>query len=424
MKVSIAHNINVILYRKEMRDMLNGVFQELDRYGCMIEFLASGSKDMKEIAAYLKGKGVPESTVRGQINNIKDGKTVLIVWEEPSTLKLNYAVLENAVEMLGNLLKMEKISIGENGVGASYSNILMASKDTEQQIDDLKKEVDDLKAIIFQRDATIKAMIEKENALSKELEEAMKKTLELPVIIVSTEEILPEVSAWDGQFVSMHKKGTVLGFDNEDQEEAIQEEPIDEKAEKKEGFILNYVNYVKRGIQKMFTKTFMAGRVNELLEKKGQTKFVSNKNYVNNILKEPSFTNQQKLAMYAAFSEYRHSDFEKLLNFAGDNGIDANLLIQWVESLGDELDYLQIKNALRQFAKPTEYKLKYDLAKELLLGVWQVEFYKNGVPTRFRLIAEPDIEMIREKLGLSESAFTYIDYETYEEVKENSEEKK
>lgn len=404
--------------------MLNGVFQELDRYSCMIEFLASGSKDMKEIAAYLKGKGVPESTVRGQINNIKDGKTVLIVWEEPSTLKINYAVLENAVETLGNLLKMEKISIGENGVGASYSNILMASKDTEQQIDDLKKEVDDLKAIIFQRDATIKAMIEKENALSKELEEAMKKTLELPVIIVSTEEILPEVSAWDGQFVSMHKKGTVLGFDNEDQEEAIQEEPIDEKAEKKEGFILNYVNYVKRGIQKMFTKTFMAGRVNELLEKKGQTKFVSNKNYVNNILKEPSFTNQQKLAMYAAFSEYRHSDFEKLLNFAGDNGIDANLLIQWVESLGDELDYLQIKNALRQFAKPTEYKLKYDLAKELLLGVWQVEFYKNGVPTRFRLIAEPDIEMIREKLGLSESAFTYIDYETYEEVKENSEEKK
>lgn len=101
MGVSIAHNINVILYRKEVRDMLNGVFQELDRYGCMIEFLASGSKDMKEIAAYLKGKGVPESTVRGQINNIKDGKTVLIVWETPSTLKLNYAVLENAVETLG-----------------------------------------------------------------------------------------------------------------------------------------------------------------------------------------------------------------------------------------------------------------------------------------------------------------------------------
>lgn len=96
-------------------------------------------------------------------------------------------------------------------------------------------------------------------------------------------------------------------------------------------------------------------------------------------------------------------------------------MIQWVESLGDELDYLQIKNAIRQFAKPTEYKLKYYLAKELLLGVWQVEFYKNGVPTRFRLIAEPDIEMIREKLGLFESAFTYIDFETYEEEEKKNE---
>ena len=53
--------------------MLNGVFQELDRYGSMIEFLASGSKDLKEVVAYLKDMGVPESTVRGQINNIKEG---------------------------------------------------------------------------------------------------------------------------------------------------------------------------------------------------------------------------------------------------------------------------------------------------------------------------------------------------------------
>ena len=103
--------------------------------------------------------------------------------------------------------------------------------------------------------------------------------------------------------------------------------------------------------------------------------------------------------------------------------MDANLLIQWVESLGDEQDFKQIKNALRQFAKPTEYKLKYELAWELLLGYWQVEFYKDGVPTRFRLIAESDIEKIREKLGLSESAFTYHDYVTYENVSDKKEEK-
>ena len=146
--------------------MLNGVFQELDRYGCMIEFLASGSKDLKEVVAYLKDMGVPESTVRGQINNIKEGNTVLIVWEEPSTLMLNRIALESAGDVICKLLKGKKTS-----------------------------EVEDLKAIIAQRDATIKTMVEKEKALSKELEEAIKKTLEQPVVIVSTEEILPPASA-------------------------------------------------------------------------------------------------------------------------------------------------------------------------------------------------------------------------------------
>ena len=367
--------------------MLNGVFQELDRYGCMIEFLASGSKDLKEVVAYLKDMGVPESTVRGQINNIKEGNTVLIVWEEPSALILNLAALESAEDVICKLLNGKKTS-----------------------------EVEDLKAIIAQRDATIKAMVEKEKALSKELEEAIKKTIEQPVVIVSTEEILPPASAWEKQFVAMQKQETVIESNAENQQEAIPEQ-----IQKEESFILNYANYVKRGIQKIFTKSFMSNRVNKLLEKKGQSEFVSVKKYVNNLLATPGLTNQQKLALYAAFSDYRHTDFERLLNFAGDNNIDADLLIQWVECLGDEQDFKQIKNALRQFAKPTEYKLKYDLAWELLLGIWQVVFYKNGVPTRFCLIAETDIEMIRQKLGLSESAFTYIDFVTYEEMKENNE---
>ena len=145
--------------------MLNGVFQELDRYGCMIEFLASGSKDMKEVVAYLKDKGVPESTVRGQINNIKDGKTVLVVLEEPSTLKLNRTELDNAVDAICKLLKEEKTSIGGKGIDSAYSNLKMTSGDKNAHIASLKKEVEDLKANIAQRDALIKTMVEKENAL-------------------------------------------------------------------------------------------------------------------------------------------------------------------------------------------------------------------------------------------------------------------
>ena len=58
--------------------------------------------------------------------------------------------------------------------------------------------------------------------------------------------------------------------------------------------------------------------------------------------------------------------------------------------------------------------MKYELARELLLGEWQVEFLYKGVPSRFRLVSEDDIEMVREALGMSEDAFTYKDYVTYE----------
>ena len=76
-------------------------------------------------------------------------------------------------------------------------------------------------------------------------------------------------------------------------------------------------------------------------------KFISNKELVKGLLEMDNLTNQEKLGVYAAFSEYRYTDMEQLLNFAGDNNIDANLVIKWAESVGDKVDFLQIKNTLR-----------------------------------------------------------------------------
>ena len=191
-----------------------------------------------------------------------------------------------------------------------------------------------------------------------------------------------------------------------------------------ETFVLNKANYLRQGIQRVFTDNFIAQRIRKLLEREGKEEFVPEKPYVANLLAEGHYTNQQKLALYAAFSEYRHTDFEKLLNFAGDNNINADLLIQWVESLGDEEDFMQIKNALRQFAKPAEYQMKYELARELLLGHWQVEFLYKGVPSRFRLVSDDDIEKVKQMLGLSDDAFTYHDYVTYEMEEKEQKEKK
>ena len=65
----------------------------------------------------------------------------------------------------------------------------------------------------------------------------------------------------------------------------------------------------------------MRKKTNELLERDGKEEFVAEKPFVANLLADNNYTNQQKLALYAAFSEYRHSDFEKLLNFLSSESI-------------------------------------------------------------------------------------------------------
>lgn len=407
--------------------MAKSVFQELERFADEIEFVASGSRDIKDVTAYLKSKRIPDSTARGRIDDIKKHKSVLLIFEEPSTVTLNRAELEQMIEGICKILKVEKTSVETTGVAAALSNLKTSSGEKKVQIDALKKESEELKKEISKRDAIISELQDKEKTLSEALRDAGRKSLEIPVVIVSTEEILPRVTEWEKQFVKQIVEASPAENKSEEKEEAKQKveeqeaKPKEEKV-KKDNVLLTYANYVRRGIKQIFTAGFLQERISCLLESQGKTEFSSNKQYVNNLLAETGYTNQQKLALYAAFSEYRHSDFEKLLNFAGDNNVDANLLIQWVESLGDEQDFLQIKNALRQFAKPTEYKMKYDLARELLLGHWQVQFYRNGVPTKFRLVSETDIEKVKKELGLSDSAFTYHDYVTYETAKQEKEE--
>ena len=182
--------------------------------------------------------------------------------------------------------------------------------------------------------------------------------------------------------------------------------------------VLTKENYLKRAIRRVFSDSFITEKVNRLLRKHEKEEFVTDKVYVSNLLKFKNLTNQEKLGLYAAFSSYRHTDFEQLLNFAGDNNINADLMIEWSESLGDEIDFLQLKNALRQFAKPSEYLIKYEFARELLLGNWYVEFTVNDKPTKFMLVSEDDIKQVREVLHLPENTFTY---QILEPLKEESE---
>ena len=149
--------------------MSKGVFGEIEKYGDAIEFLASGSKDIKDVSEYLVSKDIPDSTIRGHMKEIKDHKSVLLDYKEPSTVTLNRLELEKAIEWLCRLLKVEKTSLMATGVAAAFTNLRTTSGDKNAQIEALKKQVNKLQAIISEKDVLLKEKQDEVDLLSQEL---------------------------------------------------------------------------------------------------------------------------------------------------------------------------------------------------------------------------------------------------------------
>lgn len=403
------------------RELLRELYGELEKYHEIIAFVGLDSKTRKEITGYLKSIDVPESTVKRYQGELKGGKSKLLICDG-EFVSVDKELYFQLLESINSNVKIENATGKSADVSKVLSNIKTITAKKDVQIATLKKDKEELYAVIESYKKELEELELQKQQIIDEKETMKKSVLEQPVLIISSEKILPLASDWEKQFVSVNPKEEEKPFFETESDKTQNKEMCPKN--KVEGYILNKANYIRYGIQKVFSDSLMLQKIKELMEKQGKEKFIPEKPYVKKLLAEQSFSNQQKLALYAAFSEYRHTDFEKLLNFAGDNNVNADLLIQWVESLEDEHDLMQIKNALRQFAKPVEYQMKYELARELLLGIWQVEFLYKGVPSRFRLVSENDIEQVKEMLGLSNDAFTYRDYVTYEMEEKALKEKK
>lgn len=121
---------------------------------------------------------------------------------------------------------------------------------------------------------------------------------------------------------------------------------------------------------------------------------------IQSIVGNKELTNQEKLALYAFYSDYHNTDMEELINFAGDYNVNANLLIDILETPTNEYDCENVKNMLRQFAKPSEYHQMKRFARELLEGKWYITADYRGKETVFQLVPVDEINEIREILGL------------------------
>ncbi len=130
---------------------------------------------------------------------------------------------------------------------------------------------------------------------------------------------------------------------------------------------------------------------------------------INNIIKSTRLTNQEKLMMYAMNSEYHNTNVERLLIYAGAHCINANYLIYLLEDPDVCTTYENTVAFLSQFADASEYRMKLDLARELIEGKWYITADYNGRMTKFQLVPIEEFNELRKIAGLPISEFSYGD---------------
>ena len=128
---------------------------------------------------------------------------------------------------------------------------------------------------------------------------------------------------------------------------------------------------------------------------------------LNKIMESGRLTNQEKLMMYAMNSEYHNTHIERLLNYAGAHCINADYLIYILEDPDVCTTYENTVAFLEQFADASEFRMKLNLARELIEGKWYITADYNGRKTKFQLVPIEEINELREKVGLPASEFSY-----------------
>ena len=279
----------------------------------------------------------------------------------------------------------------------------------ENEIHRLEKEVEDLK-----------------NQLEKEKATRVLDWMQGKVLLTPSIEIGPLQTPTDEFFLD----DPVYDLNPEDYKaffggviDSYLESAADRKSEKE----LTVGNYQKKGLLQILTDRFLRKRradktleaelsppdhrrlnlATEDREKKVGQMFRNRYISIGKILNAKWLSNQQKLALFALYSDYHNSSMEKLINFAGDNNVDANLLIENLIQpvTGDSVK--QLEEFLRSMAKQSEAKQRLAFARELIQGDWYIRAIYNGKETYFSLVPMEELNEIRQQLGLEKSNFGY-----------------
>lgn len=399
------------------------VLKKVVEYGDVYELAAAGMTSVEELKTALKKNGATGGTLQRRMDFLAGEPAYIMV--DGDHIKYDYqALAEDLLGVMKSLIPLT-YSVGAENVSEkdTKNQMRILTEENENCIKKMRKMeecIHKLKAELAIRSGEyLKTELERKVLVASSISVGPKENVSDECFLVDPEELLDVdacVARYGGELDSFYDE---IPTDSSD----TGYEPGHELTEK---------NHALRTMRTVGTKRFFEKRIRDNAEVKkiennvGQlfpcrgnsrterqrerdkilrNRFIS----INNIIKSTRLTNQEKLMMYAMNSEYHNTNVERLLIYAGAHCINANYLIYLLEDPDVCTTYENTVAFLSQFADASEYRMKLDLARELIEGKWYITADYNGRMTKFQLVPIEEFNELRKIAGLPISEFSYGD---------------
>lgn len=173
---------------------------------------------------------------------------------------------------------------------------------------------------------------------------------------------------------------------------------------------LTVENYMAKNVRKVFASDFLKRWVYALthLEKIEKIKSKPKKTitydelqeervaYINEVLDNPNFSNQNKMTMYAALVRKDHKEIADLVEMAARYGLDARYTVQMFEE--SEWNKRRFISFIKSGMSQSEIRMKREVAREFIAGEWYVVAEYNGQRCRFQMVPMEELQMFLKLL--------------------------
>ena len=372
-------------------------------YSDVFNIIAGGKRTLDEIDAEMKARKVGATTASRRRTWLEGTPPYLTV--------VNGNVDLDVESLYGDLDELKRTVIPRGYEEAQ------SGPDFEDLANGYEKEIKDLNQIIEEKDARI---TELESKIKEQGIQLAGAEMKRKVLVASSIEVGPKEGKMDDVFLVDPKDyldldeyvsiygGELDSFYKDNPADPV-EEPKTEEDKFKPGKELTERNYALKLMKNVGTALFFKKRVDDtkaVKEKEARVgqlfpgvddhkterqlerdKIIRNRcRSLNMIIECDRLTNQEKLMMYAMMTQYHNTFVERLLNWAGKHCINANYLIPILEDRSTSYNYENTIMFLEQFAEASEFKMKLDLARELIEGKWYIVADYNGKKTKFQLV--------------------------------------